>query len=619
MNKLFILLIILILLILFLYYNKTQVTEYFFAPEIVVFTTKARLDAKVLESRTWTVDDAALYNSDNGQTIWDVSTITDFTMLFGATTEATSYDFSQANRINVESWDTSSVTNMSKCFKYAVPRASGFGISDWNVSKVTNFTYMFISSPAATLDIGGWVLKEKTGDAEINCIGMFYNCGQEEPTRTKVELKWTNTSNIANMQNMFSTSHIDMGDLSSWSTANVTDMVGMFQQSKSNHIIDVSTWNVSKCGSFRYMFKSSKIKIKGIENWKIGGTDPTAKMTGMFDGLTAANFVDANGQQGYPNLYRWVAHWEDNGVADSKIDELKTLLEGWGFPIAYSPAEVGKLEIQHQTTTSLPPTTTSLPPTTSSAEQKTNWDHDTEWLGEGDICRGSDKITDVDECETRAGEISVGFKGGVSSLNSPYGCVYATQYNQVRFNTNINGVADDEHRALCAKQEEVSTTTSLPPTTTSLPPTTTSLGPTTTTSLGPAHWKKILFQRNNSGEGGIILDDMDEDKNYFIIKHFENEGTYLSYIKEGDVVEYKKLNKGPIDSKFKFKIDTLNEGQSHIDAFWNNYDDEKEGDYIIYPEANSNVYLTLWEDYLTIQPQIAQDDNNKTKQIFSDN
>ena len=108
---------------------------------------------------------------------------------------------------------------------------------------------------------------------------------------------------------------------------------------------------------------------------------------------------------------------------------------------------------------------------------------------------------------------------------------------------------------------------------------------------------------------------MDEGANYFIIKHFDEE-THLSYIKNVPI-GYKALNDGPVANEFKFRIDTFTE-DTQDNEFWDNYDDKKEGDYIIYPEANSNVYLTLWEDYLTIQPQIAQDDNNKTKQIFSD-
>ena len=82
MNKLFILLIILILLILFLYYNKTQVTEYFGG---IVITTLTDLRAKVRESD--------MHNGGDSPERWDVSNVTDMSNLFK------DYVFSKPNSI----------------------------------------------------------------------------------------------------------------------------------------------------------------------------------------------------------------------------------------------------------------------------------------------------------------------------------------------------------------------------------------------------------------------------------------------------------------------------------------------------------------------------------------
>ena len=92
---------------------------------------------------------------------------------------------------NIENWDTSEVTDMSKLFinKWFFNQ----NISKWNTANVTNMGRMFYDARAFNQDIKSW-----------------------------------DTSNVTNMRYMFYNAHEFNQDIKSWDTSNVTDMSYMF-------------------------------------------------------------------------------------------------------------------------------------------------------------------------------------------------------------------------------------------------------------------------------------------------------------------------------------------------------------------------------------------------------
>jgi hypothetical protein len=136
--------------------------------------------------------------------------------------------------------------------------------------------------------------------------------------------------------------------------------------------------------------------------------------------------------------------------------------------------------------------------------------------------------------------------------------------------------------------------------------------------------EQILFKANDDGGGGIKFDNMNEENDYFIIK---NDGDqYLTYTNTNNIpeVKYEVINLNSIESKFKFKIDTLDNNEND-NPFWGaGATTTNPPNYIIYPESNPNVYLTLLNDtdgegWLTIESKLADGDSNIKRQIFSDN
>jgi hypothetical protein len=126
------------------------------------------------------------------------------------------------------------------------------------------------------------------------------------------------------------------------------------------------------------------------------------------------------------------------------------------------------------------------------------------------------------------------------------------------------------------------------------------------------YWIKKIFEKNQTWSG-INLSSMNEKENYILIKHF-TDNTYLSY-DNGDYGY--EINDD--SNKFKFRIDSIGKGNTdENNKFWKTGDgvNFKEGNYIIYPQTNPDVYLTLWDNYLTIEKQLSKPLIDK--QIFSD-
>tara|TARA_B110000285_G_C14963938_1_gene533068 strand:- start:299 stop:919 length:621 start_codon:yes stop_codon:yes gene_type:complete len=137
--------------------------------------------------------------------------------------------------------------------------------------------------------------------------------------------------------------------------------------------------------------------------------------------------------------------------------------------------------------------------------------------------------------------------------------------------------------------------------------------------------EQILFKANDGGGGGggIKFDNMNEENNYFIIKNDDDK--YLTYtnINNIPVIKYEVIIHNSIESKFKFKIDTLDDDNDN--PFWGETSTKDDPpNYIIYPKDAPEVYLTLFTDgngvgWLTIESKLVGGDSNSKRQIFSDN
>ena len=139
----------------------------------------------------------------------------------------------------IDSWDVSSVTDMSYMLSYS--KVFDQPINSWDVSSVTDMNEMFWAADEFNQDIGAWDVSNVTnmagilGDTGFNqdisawdvsnvedMSYMFRNAGEfNQPLNN-----W-DVSNVTNMRNMLSGAIAFNQDISAWDVSNVTNMSGM--------------------------------------------------------------------------------------------------------------------------------------------------------------------------------------------------------------------------------------------------------------------------------------------------------------------------------------------------------------------------------------------------------
>ena len=139
---------------------------------------------------------------------------------------------SAIQNINLDSFDTSKVTDMSYMFAVC-PILNNIDISTWDTSKVTDMSNMFMYCQSLTsLDIGDWDTSEVT-----NMYGMFGDCSNLQ----SLDLSNFNTSKVTNMVALFlnclNLTTINVGPNWTTSNANTTEM---FHNCGINHVTPIS-------------------------------------------------------------------------------------------------------------------------------------------------------------------------------------------------------------------------------------------------------------------------------------------------------------------------------------------------------------------------------------------
>ena len=212
-----------------------------------------------------------------------------------------SYMFNEArdlSRIDVSSFDTSSVVRMNGMFEYTGFNSSTFeiiGLNDFDTSNVTIMYHMFYMTAynATTFDIGNLSNWDTSNVTDMSY--MFYQAGRNTTTWNIGDLSRWDTSNVTNMSSMFdqagrSATTFDIGNLSSWDTSNVTDMSDMFSQVGENattwNIGDLSSWDTSKVTDMSQMFSSAGFNsttwsIGDLSGWDVSNV---TNMSLMFSG-----------------------------------------------------------------------------------------------------------------------------------------------------------------------------------------------------------------------------------------------------------------------------------------------------------------------------------------------
>jgi surface protein len=231
----------------------------------------------------------SVLNGPSNINTWNTSTITNMSGMF--------YYTSAFNQ-NIGSWNTAAVTNMSSMFNGA--SAFNQNISTWNTAAVTNMSNIFYSASVFNQNISTW-----NTAAVTNMSGMF---GAALVFNQNIST-W-NTAAVTNMSSMFYAARAFNQNISVWNTAAVTDMSSMFNDARAfNQNIstlntsavtnmqgmfaatnafnqNISTWNTAAVTNMSYMFSQSTAFNQNISTWN---TASVTNMSNMFSQSTAFN------------------------------------------------------------------------------------------------------------------------------------------------------------------------------------------------------------------------------------------------------------------------------------------------------------------------------------------
>ena len=154
---------------------------------------------------------------------------------------------SQATSIDVSSFDTSNVTDMSYMFGPCVATEIR-GLENFNTSNVTSMAGMFDYTKVASINVSSFDTSNVT-----SMLQMF-----DYTSATEIRgLENFNTSNVTNMEAMFYYSKATSLDLSSFDTSKVTNMKRMFDYSK-------ATTGYAKTCEDAAKFNASSSKTAGL-------------------------------------------------------------------------------------------------------------------------------------------------------------------------------------------------------------------------------------------------------------------------------------------------------------------------------------------------------------------
>ena len=182
---------------------------------------------------------------------------------------------SKATSIDVSSFDTSSVTNMTQMFRDSAATEIK-GLKNFDTSKVTDMNWMFYNSKATSLDLSSFDTSNVT-----DMWGMFFGSAA-----TSIDLSSFDTSNVTNMDSMFyNSAATEIKGLENFDTSKVRNMASMFEGSKATSL-DLSNFDTSNVTIMHHMFCDILVTTLDLSSFD---TSKVTDMSGMFIRSQVAN------------------------------------------------------------------------------------------------------------------------------------------------------------------------------------------------------------------------------------------------------------------------------------------------------------------------------------------
>ena len=142
--------------------------------------------------------------------------------------------------LDVSSFVTSNVTNMSHAFDSMHACTNITGLENFDVSNVEDLSYLLNDNRALTSvpNLTGWNISNKCKDLSYMMCCIAYTAGSNGKSKWPTsEVNYTNwdVSGVKNMSHLFMNAFmLTKINLSGWNTSNVVDMSSMFEMTDSN-------------------------------------------------------------------------------------------------------------------------------------------------------------------------------------------------------------------------------------------------------------------------------------------------------------------------------------------------------------------------------------------------
>ena len=226
-----------------------------------------------------------------------------------------------ATNINhdIDSWDTSHITNMGGVFAYATKYNQS--IENWDTSKVTDMSAMFLGAisfnrhlsfinTSSVTDMGSMFLRATSFNQDLNMwdtskvTNMSAMFGMA--TSFNKNIGGWNTSSVTDMGSMFLVATSFNQDIGNWNTSSVTDMSSMFAGATSFNQ-NIGDWDTSNVSDMSNMFYGAVHFNQDISKWDISNVVTMQDMFGGGAGLSTENYdkllINWSQQSVQDNLY----------------------------------------------------------------------------------------------------------------------------------------------------------------------------------------------------------------------------------------------------------------------------------------------------------------------------
>ncbi|OCA70330.1 hypothetical protein BBH99_14480 [Chryseobacterium contaminans] len=169
--------------------------------------------------------------------------------------------FANCPNLNVTATDVPNLTqinNLSQMFLNCPSLIGNSSFANWNTSNITNMNSMFSKAKLFNQPIGTWNTAKVTDFRDMFSYASSFN----------QNISAWNTSSGTNFISMFQDAIAFNQPLNSWNTSNATNFRYMFSNAKSFNQ-PLNNWNTSKVVSFDQMFTNASSFNQPIGNWDV--------------------------------------------------------------------------------------------------------------------------------------------------------------------------------------------------------------------------------------------------------------------------------------------------------------------------------------------------------------